>query len=136
MSADTKIRTRAKRFLRRNGVSFNNDISNSILVVLIKLFWQSVKDAKDIASQKKMAMVHFNNLDPNGWIHINKLQVKEIMEQTGGAIVKYHQKYWVSFRPAWQAVSHFVFEQSGCIDGDYYVNLADARTHRPYRDWD
>ncbi len=135
MSADTKIRARAILFLMRNGVELDKDISNSMLVVLIKLFWQSVKDVKEIERQKKMAMVHFNNLDPVGWIHINKLQVKEIMKQTGGFIVKYHQKYWVSFRPVLRAISHFVFERSGCQQGDYHVSLVDARTHRPYRDW-
>jgi hypothetical protein len=135
MSADTKIRARAILFLMRNGVEFDKDISNSMLVVLIKLFWQSVKDAKEIAHQKKMAMVHFDNLTPNGWIHVNKLQVKEIMEQTGGAIVKYNLNYWISFRPVLKAVSHFVFQKSGCKDGDYYVSLADRRTHHPYRDW-
>jgi hypothetical protein len=136
MSADAKIRARAKRMLRRNGVEFENDMSNSMLVAFVKLYYRAIKDEKEINHQKQMAMVHFNNLEPVGWIHINKLQVKEIMRQTGGYIIKYHQKYWVSFRPAWKAISRFVFERSGCQQGDYYVCLADARTHHPHREWE
>jgi hypothetical protein len=136
MSVDAKIRARAILMLMRQGVEFDKNVSNSTLVALGRLSRQAIKDEKEINHQKKMAMVHFNNLNPVGWIHVNKLQVKEIMKQTGGAIVKYHNKYWISFRPAWKAVSHFVFERSGCHTGDYYVCLADTRTHHPYRDWE
>ncbi len=135
MDADANIRTRAKRELRRNGVQFDNDISNSMLIALSKLCKRAAKNAKEIERQKQIAMKCFDTLTPSSWMSANKIQVKEIMKQTGGSIVKYHNKYWVSFRPAWKAVSHFVFEKSGCQKGDYYVCLAAARTHHPYRDW-
>jgi len=136
MSADTRIRARAILFLMRNEVEFDKDISNSMLVVLIKLFWQSVKDAKEIERQKLVAMRCFDRLTPSSWMSVNKIQVKEVMKQTSGYVVKWGIKYWVSFRPALEAISHFVFEKSGCEEGDYYLSIVDSRTHHPYRDWE
>ena len=41
--ADAKIRVRAKRMLRRNGVKFDNNISNTMLIAFVKLWKRAIK---------------------------------------------------------------------------------------------
>ena len=73
---------------------------------------------------------------PNSWAHMSKEQVEEVMNETGGLIRCCGRWYSISFRPAFRALSAFVFERSGCKKGDYKVALVNPHMVRPYREWD
>lgn len=74
--------------------------------------------------------------NPNSWMALNKQEVEEFMELSGGFVINFGRKYWVSFRPAWKRLSAFVRQRSNCKDGDYYVCLVDSRIYSPHREWD